>query len=34
MIDYKFREPELIEEFKRYIDSTYAGHYGQSFCSL
>lgn len=29
MIDYKFREPELIEEFKRYIDSTYAGHYGQ-----
>jgi len=29
MIDYKFREDELIEEFKRYIDSTYSGHYGQ-----
>lgn len=28
-IDYKFRESELIEEFKRYIDSTYSGHYGQ-----
>ena len=26
---YKFREDELIEEFKRYIDSTYKGHYGQ-----
>lgn len=29
MIDYKFREGELIDEFKRYIDSTYSGHYGQ-----
>ena len=29
MIEYKFREAELIEEFKRYIDSTYSGHYGQ-----
>ena len=28
-IDYKFREDELIREFKDYIDSTYAGHYGQ-----
>ncbi len=28
-IDYKFRESELIEEFKGYIDSTYSGHYGQ-----
>ena len=27
MIDYKFREDELIKEFKRYIDSTYNGHY-------
>lgn len=26
---YKFREDELIEEFKQYIDSTYKGHYGQ-----
>ena len=26
---YKFREDELIDEFKRYIDSTYKGHYGQ-----
>lgn len=29
MIEYKFREAELIEEFKQYIDSTYSGHYGQ-----
>jgi hypothetical protein len=28
-ITYKFREDELIEEFKKYIDSTYSGHYGQ-----
>lgn len=27
--DYKFREGELIQEFKSYIDSTYGGHYGQ-----
>ena len=26
---YKFREDELIEEFKKYIDSTYNAHYGQ-----
>jgi len=26
---YKFREDELIQEFKNYIDSTYEGHYGQ-----
>lgn len=25
---YKFREDKLIDEFKRYIDSTYEGHYG------
>jgi len=28
-IDYKFRERELIEEFRKYIDTTYSGHYGQ-----
>lgn len=28
-IDYKFREDELIAEFKNYIDSTYSAHYGQ-----
>lgn len=29
-IDYKFREGELIQEFKSYIDSTYSAHYCQS----
>ena len=29
VIDYKFNEGALIEEFKNYIDSTYGGHYGQ-----
>jgi hypothetical protein len=29
-IDYKFREDKLIEEFKRYIDSTYTGHYSKN----
>ena len=28
-INYKFREDELIQEFKDYIDQTYGGHYGQ-----
>ena len=28
-IEYKFREDELIEELKEYIDNTYSGHYGQ-----
>ena len=28
-VAYKFREDELIEEFKQYIDSTYSAHYGQ-----
>ncbi len=28
-IDYKFNEGPLIEEFKKYIDSTYVGHYCQ-----
>lgn len=27
--DYKFREDELIEEFRKYINTTYDGHYGQ-----
>ena len=27
-IEYKFREDELIQEFKDYIDATYSGHYG------
>lgn len=27
MADYKFREGELIKEFKQYIDSTYDQHY-------
>lgn len=26
---YKFREDELIEEFTKYIEKTYGGHYGQ-----
>ena len=26
-MDYKYREGELIAEFKRYIDSTYQQHY-------
>ena len=28
-IDYKFNEDTLVKEFMDYIDSTYAGHYGQ-----
>ena len=28
-INYKFNEDELIEEFKKYIDSTYNGHYSK-----
>lgn len=28
-IDYKFNEDKLIDQFKKYIDSTYDGHYGQ-----
>ena len=27
MVDYKFNERNLIEEFQSYIDSTYKGHY-------
>lgn len=27
-IDYKYNEDKLIEEFKKYVDDTYSGHYG------
>lgn len=30
MINYKFDEGKLIEEFKAYIDSTYGGHYSRA----
>lgn len=30
MIEYKFNEDKLIEEFKRYVDSTYSSHYGSN----
>lgn len=29
-IHYKFKEDELIEEFKRYVDSTYSQHYSKN----
>ena len=29
MIDYKFNEKNLIEEFQQYVDSTYDGHYSK-----
>ena len=29
MIDYKFNEKGLIEEFQQYVDTTYAGHYSK-----
>ena len=29
-IDYTFKEGELINEFREYIDKTYSGHYSQS----
>lgn len=29
-IDYKFNEGKLIEEFKKYIDSTYDSHYSKN----
>ena len=28
--EYKFNEDELITELKKYIDSTYEGHYGSN----
>lgn len=30
MINYKYNEGELIEQFKKYIDSTYDQHYSQT----
>ena len=30
MIDYRYNEDKLIEEIKRYIDSTYGQHYSQN----
>jgi hypothetical protein len=30
MINYKYNEGELIDEFKKYIDSTYTQHYSQN----
>lgn len=29
-IEYKFNEPELLEEIRDYIDGTYSEHYGQN----
>jgi len=29
MIEYKFNEKNLIDEFKKYIDSTYQQHYAK-----
>ena len=29
-IDYKFNEDKLIEDFKKYIDKTYQGHYSKN----
>ena len=28
MINYKFREGELLSEIKEYVDATYSQHYG------
>ena len=30
MIDYKYNEDKLIDEFRNYIDSTYGEHYSQN----
>jgi hypothetical protein len=30
MIDYKYREDELLDELKQYIDATYDEHYSQN----
>lgn len=30
MIKYKFNEDKLINDFKKYIDSTYSGHYSRN----
>jgi len=29
IIDYKFNEGDLIDEFKKYVDSTYNSHYSK-----
>jgi len=29
MVDYKFREDELLEEFRDYVKSTYGQHYAR-----
>lgn len=29
MVEYKFRENELIEDFQKYVDSTYDSHYSK-----
>lgn len=30
-IDYKFREDEIIDELRKYVDSTYTGHYSGKY---
>ena len=30
MPDYKFRENEILEDIKNYIDETYSSHYSKS----
>ena len=30
MIDYKYNEGQLIDEFRKYIDETYNQHYSQN----
>lgn len=30
MVDYKFKEAEILEELKNYIDSTYRKHYSNN----
>ncbi len=29
MLKYKFNEGDLIDEFRKYVDSTYSGHYSK-----
>ena len=31
MIEYKFNENEYVDEIKKYIDSTYSGHYSGKY---
>jgi len=30
MIDYKYNEDKLLEEFRKYVDDTYGQHYSQN----